>query len=173
MSVAPRIKEQLRVRAEPPSLTRSPVYGPTNPTHVVSVPVSHTLSLPALPKSYRQRRTSCLARCHAMTPKLLKLTLDEARRIASNIAKPPATGQRLALRQRAITLTFTVATPPMSSAKGGPWAFTDSRFLHLPPHHYFSVPVLKQVQSHSIAQGNGGGHNPRSLESQYRAWRSL
>jgi len=84
-----------------------------------------------------------------------------------------ATRKRLAVRQRAITLTFTVGAPPMNSAKGEPWAFTDSRFLYLPPHHCFSVPVLKpQVQSHSIALGSGGGHNPMSLESQYRVWRS-
>src|SRR5262245_61209503 len=69
---------------------------------------------------------------------------------------------------------FTVGAPPMNSAKGKPWAFTESRFLYLPPHHCFSVPVLKpQVQSHSIALGSGGGHNPMSLESQYRVWRSL
>src|SRR5262249_51730660 len=63
--------------------------------------------------------------------------------------------------------------PPMNSAKGEPWAFTDWRFLYL-PRHCFSVPVLKpQVQSHSIALGSGGGHNPMSLESKYRVWRSL
>jgi hypothetical protein len=56
--------------------------------------------------------------------------------------------------------------------KGQPWAFTDSRFLYLPPHHCFSVPVLKQVQSLSIALGSGLGRT-QSLESQYRIWRSL
>jgi hypothetical protein len=45
-------------------------------------------------------------------------------------------------------------------------AFTGSRFLYLPPHHCFSVPVLKpQVQSHSIALRSGGGHNPISLKT--------
>jgi len=86
MSVAPRIKKQLRVRAEHPSLTSpcsadqlgrgqshhanwvrtlvlaSPSrpsavrYGSTNPTHVASVPVSQSLSFPALPKSYRRQK---------------------------------------------------------------------------------------------------------------------
>jgi hypothetical protein len=63
------------------------------------------------------------------------------------------------VRQRAITLTFTVGAPSMNSPKGEPWTFTDSRFLCLPPHHCFSVPVLKQVQFHSITLGSGGGHN--------------
>jgi hypothetical protein len=48
---------------------------------VASVPVSQSLSFPALPKSYRRQKAD------ADIAKVL--TMDEARRIASNIAKLP------------------------------------------------------------------------------------
>jgi hypothetical protein len=64
---------------------------------VASVPVSQSLSFPALQKSYRQRRAHIMISLAYVYGRETKadadianvLRMDEARRIASNIAKLP------------------------------------------------------------------------------------